>query len=92
MEEPDGGGGTRRSQRSGVPRRRMVDNRPRRARGTPVEPVDRWATVKLRELVAMVEPTDRGGVRGLQAGGEAKGFPSLGDMEDGIPTGLTPYR
>ncbi len=49
------------------------------ARGTPVEPVDRWATVKMRELGAMVEPTGRGGVWGLQAGGEAKRFPSHGD-------------
>ncbi len=81
MKEPDGAGGTRRSQMSGVATdwRRQTKAEPE-GRGSPAEPVDCRAMAERRELGAMVEPLGRRAE--AEAGGVGKGFSSPADDRD----------
>ncbi len=64
-------------------------------RGSPAEPVDRWATAERRELGAMVEPAGQraeaeSGPRRLEP--ESRETSTTATLEDGSPAKLAPHR
>ncbi len=64
-------------------------------RGSPAEPVNRWATAERRELGAMVELAGQrteaeSGPRRLEA--ESRETPTTATLEGGSPAELAPHR